>query len=645
MPNSFIFSHSRSRTQDRSPVKPLLGILLGFSLFLNGPFVLGQVPSPSEMLDQAKSRLNEGNTAGSLETLEQLIDSLPPPPILQEAYILEATALQQEKRGSEAITVLQQLMEEFPFSTFTNPARVLMAQLYIEEQNYEQALSYLYQAKDYTTDLEQRRSLLLLIRQTELDNKNPLGAITTAIDAMTLVDQNERVELEGLIQNLILQQLTESDLQELVDTYQTRYPADLAMIRLIELHMAHGDEVLAERDIRGFLKRFPNNPYAQTAMALLQSFINKIKMHEHVLAVALPFSGPMGTYGTDALNGIRLALSIAKEQWKLESIGLVVKDTATLNAPLKVEIRQMLDEFQPRAVIGPLLSREIQQVGQLPDEYTIPFVTPSSTLLNVRQFGSFWFSTAMTSSVQAKRLVEYAILELGHYRFAIVYPETAYGKELSDMFAKEVLHSGGEVIGIESYSEDQTDIGDQLRHLKEVDLSKQGTMEPEETRTGEERMVYTPGFDAVFVPGQPVHLALIAAQLAFFDMNVPIFGGNSWHNPELFRWAKQDLDGSIFVDGFFLNSPDPDVQTFIQRYRKQFKKEPSLFAVQAFDAATLALETIRKGAQSGQDVWDQLVRRSDLPALSGFASFSSAGILNRRLYLLQVNRRTFTQLN
>ena len=332
-------------------------------------------------------------------------------------------------------------------------------------------------------------------------------------------------------------------------------------------------------------------------------------------------------------------------QSQLKILRLVVKDTTTLTGPLRLEIRQMLDEFQPEAVIGPLLSREIQQVGNMPDDYAIPFITPSSTLLNVRQFGSFWFSTAMTSSVQAKRLVEYAIMELGHYRFSIVHPQTAYGKELADMFAKEVLHSGGEIIGIESYSEDQTDIGDQLRSLKEIDLAKYGTMEPEETLTGEERMVYTPGFDAVFVPGQPVHIALIAAQLAFFDMNVPIFGGNSWHNPELFRWAKQDLDGSIFVDGFFLNSPDPDVQAFIQRYRKQFKKDPSLFAVQAFDAATLVLETIRKGAESGQDVWDQLVRRSDLPALSGFASFSSAGILNRRLYLLQINQRNFTQLN
>lgn len=626
----------------------ILAGLLGIILLLQVPMTLGandKEPSPSALLEQAKTQLDGGKTTQALETLEELIDILPPPAILQEAYFLEATALQQEQRGSEAITVLQQLMEEFPFSTFTNPARVLMAQLYIEQKDYTHALNYLYQAKDYTTDPEQLRSLLLLIRQTELDNQNPLGAITAAMDTMSLADQNERIELEELIQSLILQQLREPDLQELIDTYSNRYPSDLATIRLIELHTAHGDEVLAERDIRSFLKRFPNHPYAQTAMALLQSFINKIKINSHILAVALPFSGSLKTYGADALNGIRLAIDIAEKQWKLESIGLVVKDTTTLTAPLKDEIRHMLDEFQPHAVIGPLLSREIQQVGHIPDDYNVPFITPSSTLLNVRQFGSFWFSTAMTSSVQAKRLVEYAIMELGYYRFSIVYPQTAYGKELSDMFAKEVLHSGGEIIGIESYGEDQTDIGDQLRHLKEVDLAKYGTMEPEETLTGEERMVYKPGFDAVFIPGQPVNVALIAAQLAFFDMNVPILGGNSWHNPELFRWAKQDLDGSIFVDGFFLNSPDPDVQTFIQQYRKRFKKDPSLFAVQAFDAATLVLETIRKGAESGQDVWDQLVRRSDLPALSGFASFSSAGILNRRLYLLQVKRPTFTQLN
>ena len=524
-------------------------------------------------------------------------------------------------------------------------ARVLIAELYSHNQEYSQALTQLYQALDYAADQDLRRTLFQRIRQAELDNGNPLGAVKAALNEMMLVDPTQRLELEQLTQTLILQQLHEEALQEIMEGYAKRYPGDLATIRLIELHTARGDEVLAERDIRGFLKHFPNHPYAQTAMALLQSFIQKIKVHQHILAVALPFSGPMKPFGTDLLNGVRLAMDMAKEQWGLSSVGLVVKDTTSLTAPLRVEMQQLLDEFQPRAVIGPLLSREIRGLGRLPDSYATPFITPSSTLLNVRQYGSFWFSTAMTSSVQAKRLVEYAIMELDHHRFCIIYPKTAYGRELADMFAKEVLHLGGEIIAIEEYAEEQTDIAEQLRRLKSKDLQQFGLEEPEETRTGEERLVYTPGFDAVFLPGQPVHLALIAAQLAFFDMNVPILGGNSWHNPEIFRWAKQDLNGSIFVDGFFLNSPDPTVQMFIQRYRSQFHKEPSLFAVQAYDATTLVLETLRQEAQSGQDVWDQLVRRSDLPALSGFASFSSAGILNRRLYLLQVSNRTFTQLN
>ena len=601
-------------------------------------------PGPST-LEQAQAQLKTGRTTQALKIIEELIDRLPPPEILQDAYFLQATILKQEGQIAEAINVLRQLLEEFPFSPVTNSARILLAELYSQKQEYAQALTQLSQALDYAADQKTRQTLYQLIRQAELGNGNPLGAVKAALNELMLVDPTERLALEQLTQTFVLQQLDEAALIELIEAYPNRYPSDLAMIRLIELHTSRGDEVLAERDIRVFLKRFPTHPYAQTALALLQSFINKIKVHQHILGVALPFSGPMKPYGTDLLNGIRLALDIAKEQWGLSSVGLVVKDTTTLTSTLRIEMQQLLDEFQPRAVIGPLLSREIRHISHLPDDYGTPFITPSSTLLNVREYGSFWFSTAMTSSVQAKRLAEYAILKLGYHRFGIIYPKTAYGRELAEMFGQEVIHSGGEVIAIEGYQEEQTDVAEQLRHLKNKDLQRDGLEKPEETRTGEKRLVYTPGFDAVFLPGQPVHLALIAAQLAFFDMNVPIFGGNSWHNPEIFRWAKQDLNGSIFVDGFFLNSPDPSVQMFIQRYRSRFHKDPSLFAVQAYDAATIALETLRKGAQSGQDVWDQLVRRSDLPALSGFASYSSAGILNRRLYILQVNNRTFTQMN
>ena len=50
--------------------------------------------STASPLDQAQARLNAGNPAKAIEILEELIDSLPPAAILQEAYLLQATALQ-----------------------------------------------------------------------------------------------------------------------------------------------------------------------------------------------------------------------------------------------------------------------------------------------------------------------------------------------------------------------------------------------------------------------------------------------------------------------------------------------------------------------------------------------------------------------
>jgi branched-chain amino acid transport system substrate-binding protein len=149
---------------------------------LNSYMVFAQNAPTSPLLDRAKAELEAGKSKEAITTLERLIDSFPPPEILQEAYFLQATALKQDNQPEDALTVLKQLLEEFPFSLSTNPARVLMAQLYIGIQDYEHALSQLYQALDYSTDLDLRRSILQLIRQTELDNNNHLGAFKSTLN-------------------------------------------------------------------------------------------------------------------------------------------------------------------------------------------------------------------------------------------------------------------------------------------------------------------------------------------------------------------------------------------------------------------------------------------------------------------------------
>jgi len=597
-----------------------------------------------ELLDKAKRFFEMQQLTDTLSTVEELLERDPPPQLLQEAYFLQAVALRMHNQEREAATTLEQLLEEFPVSSLANEARLVLGELYQSFHEFQRAVTVLQAVVELTTNPANRMEALHRLRDVHIALGQYIPAIQRALEELPLTGQAGRTAIKAVIQDLILQKMNEPSLEALVEDYPSRYPGDLAIIRLIELHTAHSDEVLAERDIRSFVQRFPDHPYAQTAMALWQSFMSKIKAHQFVMTAILPFSGPMKPFGTDALNGIRLALEDGKMRLGLSSIGLVVKDTASPVTSLQYDLSLMIDEFHPLAAIGPLSSRTIQTLRHLPEEYHIPFLTPSATLLNVRQFGPFWFSTAMTASLQMNTLVQYAVSHLGFTRFCIMHPNSAYGEEMNRLFIQEVNRNGGEIIAVEAYSEKASDFGVQIRRLKKKDVQQYGSLTTKKTLTGHQKTIYTPGFDAVFIPGQPVHVALIAAQLKFYDINVPLLGSNSWHSPILLQWAKHEIEGALFTDGFFLENPNSSLHTFADRYQARFHKAPSIFSAQAYDAAWLILDAIRKGAQTGQEIRDQFFQRHDLPFLSGLAAFRSDGILDRKISIIQVKHGTFEEV-
>ena len=208
------------------------------------------------------------------------------------------------------------------------------------------------------------------------------------------------------------------------------------------------------------------------------------------------------------------------------------------------------------------------------------------------------------------------------------------------------------MIAIESYKEGEADVSAQLKHMKAEDLKRYGLAVPvDQTKlTGkptkmDRKILYTPGFDAVFIPGRAADAGLIAAQLNFHDMKVPFLGTNGWNSPDFARTADSSIDGAVFVDGFFVDSPNSGVQDFVERYKKRFQTSPTLFAVQGYDAAKLVIDAIRKGATSGEAVRDQLLTQPDLAALTGPAAFGPDGTLNRPLFLMQIKRGKFQQVN
>lgn len=619
----------------------------------------GQAKSPTgagqATLDQAKRLIDSEQPEAAAVMLRRFIEGGPPPELLDDAYLLMAASMFGMKEQAETIRHINQLLGEFPTSELVDRAKLLLARTHARAGNLDLALPLLSEIRSLSPDPNTKREALRLIGEFQAQKKDVLRAIQAWLDEIPLDTGEQAHDTERQIRELINEKLDVPALTRVRDAYPKTFPGDLAAIKLIELHNAAGDDHLVERDLRLFLARFPNHPYAAKAAELQTIVRTKFKSHPYSIAAIFPMSGKMAPFGTEVLNGIQLALEPSKDGGETPSVGLIVKDTESERAAFLEDLSNVLTDDRPLAVIGPLLSKNLPVMAELAERNHVPLITPSATMTNPRRLGTYVFSTALTYGHQAKRIADYAIRDQHYKRLAILYPDTAYGRELTRLFTQEIRQQDGEIIATEAYKEGDTDFRTVIAKLKAEDLKKYGLEVPIENDPAKpapqkggkktKRILYSPGFDAVFIPGRSLDVGLLAAQLAFHDIAVPLLGTNGWNTPDFARVADRSIEGSVFVDGFFVDSASPVVQEFVERYRKRFQATPSLFAAQGYDAARVAVEAIKRGASTGEAIRDYLMMQHDLPALSGPSGFSPDGTLNRRVFLIQVKQGKFVSLD
>ena len=597
------------------------------------------------MVEQAKALIETHQYDAAAAALKTFLASYPNSRYVDDAHLLLATAQIRNKRATEAIVTLEQLMADYPTSPLIGRARVLLATAHADLGNPDQALAILAEARSLEDSMEIKRDALKISGEILITKGDYSHAIQSWLDELNLTPDNERPEVRARIRALIQDKMDRKSLHRLRDTYPTTFPGDLALIRLIELYTVKGEDHQAERNLRIFLNRFPAHEYAQTATETLTSLKGRLKASQYVIVAMIPTSGRHSPFGTEVYNGIKLALGKGKETLGLTSIGLIVIDSETDKGLLRFQLSEAIAEYKPLAVIGPLFSRDLPLVAELAEKTETPFLTPTAALADVRRLGTYLFNTSTSFFQQAHRLADYAVQYLGYTRFGILHPDTAYGQELARLFAQEARQFGGEIIAVESYKETDTDFGLPIKRLKIEDLKRHGRTKPVPMSKGGTRLVYEPGFDAVFLPGRSSQIGLLTAQLLFYDVKVGFLGNSTWNSPDLLRAADRTIEGDVFVDGFFADSADPTIHDFVVRYRLRHQTDPTSFAAHAYDATRVVLDAVTRGATSGRAIRDHLMRSSDLPALSGPAAFGSNGMLDRRLFVIEIKKGKFVQVD
>jgi ABC-type branched-subunit amino acid transport system substrate-binding protein/predicted negative regulator of RcsB-dependent stress response len=642
--------------------RPIIGavwlvLLLGLWLVFPQPGTAANkpVPPPSTppILTQAKQLIEKGDPESAATALRRFLTTPPHIEYLDDTYLLLGAALYGMKDYSESIKYLNQLQLEFPESDLTERGKLLLARAHAAMGNPDLALPLLAQVRTGTQDDGTRHEALRLTADVLVQKKDFVRAIRILLEGMQGALETDTADAREQIREMIAAKLDRKGLIRVRDTFPRVYPGDLASIGLIDYYIAQGDDHLAEQEARRFLSAFPIHPQSQRINESLELLNSKLKTNQFFIAAVLPLSGRLAPFANDVLEGIQLALERAREQPGTPPIGLIVKDHDADRPGFLDDLSSLLTEDRPLVVIGPMLSKNLPVMAEMAQRTKVPLITPAATLPNVRRLGNYLFSTSLTYGLQAERIAAYAIKDQGYRRFCILHPDTIYGRELARLFAQEVRRQDGEIIAIASFKEGDTDFSPPISRLKAEDLKKYGLavpIDPSKTagkpaNRNNKRMLYTPGFDAIFIPSRSGDIGLLTAQLAFHDIRVPLLGTNGWNTQDFARTADRTVEGATFVDGFFVDSPNPAVQEFVQRYQKRFQTTPSLFTMQGYDAARVAIEGIRSGAASGEDLQEFLITQRNLPTLAGPAGFGPDGTLHRPLFLLQVKQGKFVQLN
>jgi branched-chain amino acid transport system substrate-binding protein len=610
-----------------------------------------QAPANHPTLNQAKRLIDAGQAEEAITILRRFLGTNPKPDALDDTYLLLGAALYRAQQYGEGLKYLLQLQAEFPSSEVIDRGRLMLARTHAAMGNPDLALPILTGLRALTQDDVTKREAVHLSGELYFQKKEPARAIQAWLDEIALSSDEQADDLRTNITELINESFDKKTLERIREAYPKQFPGDLAALRLIELYMGRGEDHQASRQIQQFLTHFPTHPQRARVSEMLDLLETKLKSSQFVIAAVLPLSGKLSSFANDVLSGVQLAVESGSDRGNPSSVGLLVKDMESSQASFLDDFSNLLFHDRPVAVIGPLLSKSLPVMAELAERSHTPLLTPTAMLPNVRRLGSFTFSTALTYQLQAQKIAAYAAEELGFRRFCILHPDTAYGREMARLFAQEARQRDGEIIAIESYAEGDSDVGAQLKRMKAEDLKKYGLAVPvDPTKVGgrltklDKKVLYTPGFDAVFIPGRAADVGLIAAQLNFHDMKVPFLGSNGWNAPDFARTADQSIDGAVFVDGFFADSQNPSVRDFVERYKKRFQSTPTLFAMQGYEAAKFVIEAIKKGAASGEAIREYLTTQRDLPALAGPAAFAQDGTLHRPLFLIQVKRGRFTQI-
>ena len=544
------------------------------------------------------------------------------------------------------LKAFRQLTEEFPDSPYASTVNYeIMLALHRKGKSKQVILQASTIIKRSNSDDLLYRTYAIL-GETYVSLGSPVDAVFFYNLAFSKADSFQK---ENIIKKLkdIVKLLNQNDVSELSrHLEQDSVKSDLLYLIAFKEYERENLEK-AKKEFLDFLEEFPRHKDAGQAKLLVQEIEQRTAFRHELIGCILPLSGPYEALGNRALKAIRLALDRFNSLSGQPALQLIIRDTGSDQRTIGSLVND-LDERRVALIIGPMVTSETAAVEA--QKRKIPILTLTQKT-GIPEIGEYVFRNFLTPDMLVEALVACAMDQFGASRFAILYPNDTYGKTFMELFRTKAEYYGADVVGITSYETDQTDFSLPIKLLANIPVSKKVSAphrkhlidKAEQRKKGAVAL----GFNAIFIPDDASKAALIAPQLAYWDVDqVLLIGTNLWHSERLITTSRDYVQDAILADVFYEHSVHEAVQDFIRSFEELYGKRPGFIEGLAYDTAMIAFQTASNpDVRSRKDIKARLKETRNFDGATGHTSFKSNGDAQKKLYVLQINGRNFVELN
>jgi ABC-type branched-subunit amino acid transport system substrate-binding protein len=322
------------------------------------------------------------------------------------------------------------------------------------------------------------------------------------------------------------------------------------------------------------------------------------------IAVLVPLSGANAGVGQSVANAANLALLDSGG----ERIRITVYDTAKTGAAAAAN--EAIGQGNG-LILGPLLAEDVRAVAPVARRAGVPVIAFSN---DVSVAGDGVYLMGFTPRESIARVVDYARSK-GVQRFAALTPNGVYGRRAGQAMVDIVGHSGGRLVGMQSFDRDASGI-----------------------RAAVTRLGAQGGYDAILV-ADAGRIAALAAPAIRGTSPARILGTELWA-------TESELGRTPALRGaWYAAASETMFNQLRARYRARYGSGPYRLASLGYDAVLLAVR-IARDWRVGRPFPERALRDpGGFAGVDGAFRFDSGGIAEHSLEVREVTATGSTLLS